>query len=193
MDIYLLQNNTVFRFPVLPSEYSLSGSQNNTSENVSRLGEVTILGKGNLKTISLSSFFPAQKYRFNQYSNISTPEKSVDVIDGMKSGGVLRLVMTGQKNINMLCTIEDFEWGENDATHDINFTINFKEYIFASGDRNKKNNSLKTVIHTVKKGETLQSIAKAETGNSGNWKKIKTLNNLDNTNLKVGEKLVIRL
>ena len=192
MDIYLIQGNAELRLPVLPSEYFVSGSQNNTSENVSRLGEVNILGKGNLKTISLSSFFPFQHYSFNKYENILTPQAYVNMVENMKKNGVLRLIMTGQNSINMCCTIEDFEWGENDASHDINYTINIKEYVYATG-RKKKNDNLQTVNHTVKKGETLSTIAKKVTGNSKNWKKIKKQNNLKSNKLKVGQKLVIRL
>ena len=192
MDVHLIQGSMVLQLPILPSEYNIMGSQNNTRENVSKLGEVNILGKPNLKTITIAAMFPAHNYSFNKYKNVPTPQKCVELVEQMKTKGVLRLIITGQKNINMLCTIEEFEWGENDASHDINYTLNIKEYVYASGKRNSKQNAYNTIIHTVKKGETLQKIAKKETGSSSNWRKIKNQNHLKSNKLTIGQKLVIK-
>lgn len=191
MDIYLIQGKNRLALPVLPSEYTMQGSQNNTSENVSKIGEVNILGKRNLKTISLSSIFPFQEYDFCNYSDIPKPQKCVSIVENMKKNGTLRLVMTGQKNINMVCTIEEFEWGENDGTRDIQFTINFKEYRLTGDKRYTKNTKRKTIIYKCKKGDTLQKVAKKQTGDSKNWKKIKKQNKLKSNKLKAGQKLVI--
>lgn len=193
MNIHLIQGKNNLQLPILPSEYTLSSSQNNTSENVSTLGEVNILGKRNLKTITIESMFPAHQYSFNKYKKIKKPSQCVAMVESMKQKGVVRFIMTGSKNINMLCTIEEFEWGENDASHDINFSMNLKEYRMASGKRSSKKNTIKAVIHIVKKGETLKKIAKKETGDSKNWKQIKKQNHLKSNKLKKGQKLVIKL
>lgn len=127
MEIWLKQGKTNFRFAVLPSEYELTSESNNTQVVVNSLGEINLLGKRKLKNISFSSFFPKQKYSFCEYTTFPTPKESVKLIEKMKNNGVLRLTMTGAP-VNMDCTIENFTWGENDGTKDINFTLEFKEY-----------------------------------------------------------------
>ena len=127
MEIWLKQNDKNFRFTIVPPEYELSSESNNTQVVINALGEINLLGKRKLKSITLSSFFPAQNYYFCQYTSFPPPQESVAIIEKMKNNGVLHLVMT-ETPINMDCTIESFVWGENDGTKDINFSIEFKEY-----------------------------------------------------------------
>ena len=44
MEIWLNNGNDKIRFPVLPSSFKIGTSQNNTSENVHRKGEINLLG-----------------------------------------------------------------------------------------------------------------------------------------------------
>lgn len=179
MEIWLKQNDKNFRFTIVPPEYELSSESNNTQVVINALGEINLLGKRKLKSITLSSFFPAQNYYFCQYTSFPPPQESVAIIEKMKNNGVLHLVMT-ETPINMDCTIESFVWGENDGTKDINFSIEFKEYrkvkiftpnmIPAETQRTEK--EVKSTTYTVVKGDNLSKIAKNLTGNSANWKKI---------------------
>lgn len=187
MEIWLKQNNKSFRFAVLPSEYELTSESGNTQVIINALGEINLIGKRKLKNVSFSSFFPSQQYSFCQYSTFPTPEESVKTIEEMKNNGVLRLTMTGTP-VNMECTIENFTWGENDGTKDINFTLEFKEYrkvkvktkkhrevlnkkvTAAATSRSSK--GVSSTTYTVKKGDCLFNIAKSLTGSSANWKAI---------------------
>ena len=45
----------------------------------------------------------------------------------MKRAGTVKLIITGTP-INFRCTIESFEWGEEDGTGDITYTLTLKEY-----------------------------------------------------------------
>lgn len=56
MEIWLKQNQSKLRLPVLPSGYSVTSAQNNTILNVNSLGEILLLGKRGLQSVSLSSF-----------------------------------------------------------------------------------------------------------------------------------------
>ena len=201
--------------PVLPSEYKVQSSQNNQSENIIGIGEVSLRGKRNLQTVSFSSFFP---YRRNssycRRGSILKPLQYVNAIERMKQVGTVKLVITGSP-IRMDCTIESFEWGENDGTGDIFYTISFKEYRNVSASKstvsqdvsgNGENVSAANVgttrtepkvssrRYTVKKGDTLTSIAKRLTGSS-NWRPIYNANRAvigGNPNrIKVGQKLTI--
>ena len=187
MEIWLKQGGEKFRFAVLPPEYELTSESNNTQVIVNSLGEINLVGKRKLKNISFSSFFPKQKYNFCQYTSFPSPKESVKVIESMKNNGVLRLTMTGTP-VNMECTIESFTWGENDATKDIYFTLEFKEYRHTKVKTKSKKEELpkavtpeaterptkevKSTTYTVKGGDNLSKIAKNITGNSANWKAI---------------------
>ena len=212
MEIWL--NN--ISIPVLPSEYQVQSSQNNQSETIIGIGEVSLKGKRNLMTISFSSFFPLRRNSsYCRRGSILKPLQYVDAIERMKQTGAVKLVITGSP-IRMDCTIESFEWGENDGTGDIFYTISFKEYrnIGASKSSvvqdgllesapsadglNKESARTEPKVSTqeyiVKKGDTLTSIAKRLTGSS-NWKPIYNANRAvigGNPNrIKVGQKLVI--
>lgn len=184
MELWLKQEETEFRFTILPPEYELTSESNHTQVSLHNLGEINLLGKRKLKNISFSSFFPAQNYYCCQYSNFPTPEESVQLIEEMKEKGVLRLIMTGTK-INMECTIESFVWGENDGTKDINFTLELKEYrrvkLFSEETVSEKVEAavtqreakeVKSTTYIVKAGDNLSKIAKELTGTSTNWKAI---------------------
>ena len=187
MEIWLKQDKTKFRFAVVPPDYEVTNTSNNTSVIINSLGEINLLGKRNLKTIPFASFFPKEKYYFCQYTSFPTPMESVKIIEDMKDNGVLHLTMTGTP-VNMECTIESFVWGENDGTKDINFTMEFKEHrkvkvktakvrevvtnkvIPAATDRSTK--AVGSTTYTVVSGDCLSKIAKNLTGSSANWQAI---------------------
>lgn len=122
-----LKGDRAIRIPVLPSEYTVTSAQNNTTVNVIGLGEVTLKGKRGLREISFSSFFPFNyDSSYCEYRDIRSPRAYVDAIEKMKRVGTVRLMITG--TLNLRCTIESFEWGENDGTGDISYTLTLKEY-----------------------------------------------------------------
>ena len=179
MEIWLKQGGVNFRFAVLPPEYETTSESGNTQVIINALGEINLLGKRKLKSISFSSLFPNEKYYFCEYTSFPTPPESVEMIEGMKNNGVMQLIMTGTP-VNMDCTIESFVWGENDCTKDINFTIEFKEYrkvvvktvSSAPAEPQRAAKEVKSTTYTVVKGDNLSKIAKNLTGSSGNWKTI---------------------
>lgn len=211
MEIWLKQDDLKLRLPVNPSEYEITSTMNNTAVNINSIGEINLLGKPNLRAISFNSMFPSKKYYYCQYRSIKKPKEYVKIVEKMKKNGVLRLTMTGTP-VSMDCTIEEFVFGENDASKDINFTINFKEYkkvkikrktkktINKNSDKIEIDNtkrlskSVKSTTYTVKKNDTLSAIAKKLTGSSSNYSAIAKQNNITNPNkIYVGQKLVIKV
>ena len=66
MDIYLSVNNReqVIRLPVLPPEFTVSKPHSNeVFETVTR-GQLKLIGRPSLKSISWDSFFPVRDYPF---------------------------------------------------------------------------------------------------------------------------------
>ena len=190
MEIWLKQGKTEFRLPILPSEVGQKGQQDNKKEIVNALGEVKLLGLKMLDGVTLSSHFPKKPMYYDQYSGYPTPEKCVKKIEKMKTGGVIRLIMTAPSLINYEATIESFEWKEQDGTGDIYYTIEIERYVRPNKKRATKKATKKTV--TVKKGDTWKGLAKKYTGSSKNAKKIQKANKMTNKKTPpVGKKITI--
>lgn len=212
MEIWLKQGKEELRLPVLPPSYELKHSQNNTEVNITNFGTVNVIGKRNLATTELSSFFPNKKYGFVQYRGYPKPSKCVKLLEGW-TGNPVRYIVTGA-NINLLMTIEDFTHSEQDGTGDVYYTLSLKEYRIPKVTEKKKqpnkNSSKITKIassreskqvsnstYTVKNGDSLSTIAKRLTGDANNWRAIYNQNKAaigGNPNkIQVGQKLVIKV
>lgn len=171
-------NNDKFQLPVKPEDYKVSVSHKNTTVNVIKVGDVNLIGNTGLREISLSSFFPAKNYNFSNNSDRKTPLTYAEKLNGWRtSGNPIRVIITG--TLNMECTIESFDWGEQDATGDIYFTLDLKEYKKiktykaskkSASSRSTKKSKKKT--YKVKKGDTWHKIAKKFYGDGSKWKKI---------------------
>ena len=48
--------------PVAPEEFSVQVSNKNSTIDINNAGEYNMIGKTGLKSVSISSFFPAQEY-----------------------------------------------------------------------------------------------------------------------------------
>ncbi|MBB6217499.1 hypothetical protein HNQ80_003620 [Anaerosolibacter carboniphilus] len=131
MDIYLSINNReqVIKLPVLPSEFKIqSGMKNDTYDTISQ-GEIKLIGMETLKSISLQSFFPSKDYSFLKDREYKGWEY-VNLIEGWKTKRIpIRLVIT-KTPINMACTIDSFEYGLQDGSGDIYYTLTLSEFKF---------------------------------------------------------------
>lgn len=127
MEIWIGQD-ALIQLPVLPQSYSVKTDNNNVSILVESVGELNILGESKLSQITLVSFFPKNHYTFCTYSGFPSPMEFVKKFETWRtSKKPIRLVMTGTP-INDLFSIESFEYGQDDGTKDINFTLALKRY-----------------------------------------------------------------
>jgi len=176
-------NGTKSRLPVLPSTLEISCGSQNESINIAGLGEVTILQDPAAKTISFSSIFPAQYSPICEYDNFSAPWDFVERINMFKeSDKPSRLIVTGTP-INYNVSIEEFNYreGENDIG-DISYDITLKEYRYVNVRKvntkpsakttQRPNNQTKPKTYTVKKGDTLWTLARKFYNDSLQWKKL---------------------
>lgn len=76
MEIWLKQGKEKYRVAVLPPEYELTSESNNTQVVINSLGEINLLGKRKLKTVSFSSFFLKMNTTFVN-TGISQHQKKV--------------------------------------------------------------------------------------------------------------------
>jgi LysM repeat protein len=212
MDIYIYQGKDIYRFAVLPSSIEIGTAQQNSTVNIINYGEINIIGKRNLRTLSLSSFFPNKNtdYTFVRYTNYAEPLAYVKKFQSWL-GNPIHLLVT-DTDINMDMTIESFSYSKQDSTGDIYFTLELKEYkkpvLKATTKKKVSKKSTKisrvdtrritkkvdTMKYTVKKGDTIMSIAKKLTGDASNLYAIVNQNKITNPNkLEVGKELVIEV
>ena len=191
LQIWLKGGGSRIRIPVVPAEYTVTSEQDNTSVTVCNLGEVTLRGKRKLQQISFSSFFPRQYDSGYCDVRSKSPITMVKKVEKMKRAGSVKLIITGI--LSMKVTIESFEWGENDGTGDISYTLSMKEYRTVSipasvlvkeqpaqpaaagsdGGTSGRDQpeTTGTQSYTVKSGDSLSAIARKLTG-STNWQTI---------------------
>lgn len=185
-----LKGGAPLRFPVLPSEYKVQGSRGIETVNINAVGETDLGGMRGLRTVSFSSFFP-KRYdaSYCEFRGIKNPQRYVKQIEQMMNNGIVKLIITGT-DINFPCRISSFEWGEDDGTGDIRFSIALKEHRkiaisqssvvaesatatqTASEDTSAKDTAKredtreKPKTYTIKRGDCLSSIARKLTGSS---------------------------
>lgn len=211
MEIWIKQGETAFRFPVLPPSYEITKAIENTTVNINAIGEITLLGKRKLRTIPLSSFFPEKSGNYCEYKGYPSPWECVKILESMQENGIVQLTIT-ETQVNLSCTIENFQYGYQDGTGDIAFELELKEYIKPSlfiihkkeivseniivPDTKRENKGIGSE-YMVKSGDCLTGIAKKMTGTSANWKVIYEQNKHvigDNPNLIYpGQRLVIHV
>lgn len=172
MDIYLNFGSRI-QLPVLPHSFKIKGEMLNTEVNVNSLGAVNLLGKRGLKELEFSSFFPAQAYNFCKCTPTAPYDYCKKVETAMKNNTIGVVTITGT-NINLTCTIENFEYGNEDGSGDVAFSIAFKEYRVVTTSRVSK--KTKKTTYKAKKGDTFYKISRTLFGNSAYASKIAKVN-----------------
>lgn len=185
-----LKSGRPLRFPVLPSEYKIQGSRGIEIVNINAIGEVDLAGMKGLRTVSFSSFFPRHyDSSYCEFMRIKKPYRYVKQIEQIMNSGIARIIITGT-SINFPCRVSSFEWGEDDGTGDIRFSITLKEHrkiaisqssvvaesqattqtvsedTSAKDTTKREDTREKPKTYTVKRGDSLSSIARKLTGSS---------------------------
>lgn len=179
--------------PVLPSEITVStGLKNNTFDVIS-MGEIGVIGNNKLKTITISSFFPKHYSSYCVQSTIPDPYTAVaDIETWRDSKRPIRLIIT-ETPIAMPCMIEEFNYREKGGQPgDVYYDLSLKEYKFiqvkqiatdASADGNKVNTANTRPderqlpdSYTVKKGDSLYTIAKRFYGDGERYREVHNKN-----------------
>lgn len=184
--MYLTFNNEKerLRLPELPERIEVTAGSKNESIDIVGLGEITIFQNRPALIMAFDSFFPAES---------SSPQQSIDTILRWKeSKKPVHLIVTGTK-INMFCSIENFIYSERGGdVGTLYYSLTLKEYrevkvktITVVGNKGVTNGGVQRVdnrvqpkTYTVKSGDNLYNIAKAQCGNASKWQEIASLNTI---------------
>ena len=127
MDIYLSVNNReqVLRLPVLPPEFTVSKPHSNEVFETVTKGQLKLIGRPSLKSISWDSFFPVRDYPFLRDRSYRAFGYLYVIDTWIQQKLPIRLIITDTP-INMACCVDDFSYTiKKDG--DMNYSITLGE------------------------------------------------------------------
>lgn len=134
MNIVVSANNNteLLVFPVVPYA-EVSTPQANEEFDTINAGKLNLIGDIGLRTLSISSIFPNNDYKWIKSGSSNNGWEYIDFFNKWRSKKVpFRIIITtdkGKEWLNMACTVDNFAYGEK-RNGDIAYTLDLKEYIF---------------------------------------------------------------
>lgn len=155
---FYLQNDEkqVLMLPVNPSNLKVAKNGKNKSVEIVELGMVNILRGMDLASIKLDCFLPANAYPpyVLTKDNFVKPQTYIDFIEkARKNRKPIRLVVS-DVGVNMLVSIESFDYQVKAQDDDVHYAITLKEY-----------RTFKSKIVTIQKPTNKKPIATSTNNN----------------------------
>ena len=119
-------DNSSIVLPVTPESFGVQVKNNNSVVNITNFGNYNMMGKKRKKSITISSFFPAQDYNFSSGSD--EPYELVNQIEEWRLSTKPLNLLIENSIIDFDCLIDSFEYKEQDGTGDVYFTLVLTEY-----------------------------------------------------------------
>ncbi|QQP13055.1 hypothetical protein FJQ98_02985 [Lysinibacillus agricola] len=138
MDIFLSINNRkqIIQLPIVPSEFKIASPMNNETFTTINQGDIKVIGRRGLKSLTIESFFPSKHYPFSRNRAYKGWEY-VEIIESWIGKRVpIRLIITNTP-INLAMTIENFDYGPQDGSGDIYYSLSLSEFKFINLDKKK--------------------------------------------------------
>lgn len=208
ISLFAKYKDRLVQLPVNPEDITISGAVSNSTSDTVGQGQINDLGFPELKGLTVSSFFP-KRYNNELYINtggdFEGPDFYIKFFEDIKTAREpFRLIIT-DIDINMLVSIENFEYTYQYGTDDVDYSLELKEYkehnirvlkasrngyttvdstiqkvasasvTNTNSNRSVEKPTLKT--YTVVSGDSLWKIAQKLLGDGSRWREIYTYNN----------------
>ncbi|OXS67524.1 hypothetical protein B1B04_22290 [Lysinibacillus sp. KCTC 33748] len=138
MDIFLSINNRkqIIQLPIVPAEFKIPSPMNNETFTTINQGDIKVIGRRGLKALTIETFFPLKHYPFSRNRAYKGWEY-VEIIESWIDKRVpIRLIITNTP-INLAMTIENFEYGPQDGSGDIYYSLSLSEFKFINLEKKK--------------------------------------------------------
>lgn len=131
MEVWLRDeaHNKSFRFPIIPMPISVQAQSMLSTQQVMKLGNVSIYDGQDLGSAPLSGFFPKTYIKsVCNYDSFPSPWECVELIESWrKSGTVLRYIVTGTP-INMTVRVANFDYSVENGTGNVHYSLKLTEF-----------------------------------------------------------------
>lgn len=181
------------QLPVLPERFETRNGSNNSSMNISGLGEIVIMQSRPALQFSFSSFFPATKFPGVQVGSLTKPLTLVQKINEWKTSKKPVHLIATACGVDLYASIEDFSYSEEGGDPGTyQYSITLKEYreitvrqvkvdipkavATVKKTEPRVDNTVQPRTYTVKSGDCLWNIAKKFYGNGAQYTKIYNAN-----------------
>lgn len=130
-NLFIEYGDTVIQFPVNPEEIKIKTASGNETQEIVKLGEVSTLRDSKLASFEFSGFFPEQNdgspfiLTKNKFRN---QDFYIDFISKIRNDHKPCRFLISDTKINMVVSIEDFEYGYEGGDTDIHYTIGLRQY-----------------------------------------------------------------
>jgi len=129
MDIFLstMDRKQIIQLPIVPPDFKIPSPVSNEVFTTINQGDIKLLGRRGLKSLTIDSFFPSKVYPFSR-NNKYFGWEYYEIIEGWIDKRMpIRLIMSNTP-INMLMTIENFEPGLQDGSGDVYYSLSLSEF-----------------------------------------------------------------
>ena len=125
----LKQGGETFTLPVTPWKYSVQTGQLNKTYDILDSGEALVFGNRKLQKLKFDCFFPAlhHGYPFIVGDRLEPAACIERIIKYKETKEPVRIIITDSP-VNMMMTIQTFEYKERDGSRDVDYTLNFTEF-----------------------------------------------------------------
>lgn len=120
----------IIQLPVNPQSLAISSSGNNRTEEVVKLGEINIIRQPKLQECSIKCFLPSNSNGpfVLTAGQFKQPQFYIDFFNNIRNTKKPCRFIISDTKINMLVSIEDFDWNIEAGDDDVYYTLKLKEY-----------------------------------------------------------------
>ena len=130
IEIWLSGGGVQLRLPVLPPEIAVSTANGTERSTLQEIGEVILGGKRKLRTLAISSYFPARYDSNCSYRAIPSPAVAAAQLQSWcENASKIRLLITGGAvSVNMLVLLEQVTITMGKQPGDVAYSMDITEY-----------------------------------------------------------------
>lgn len=129
MDIFLstIDRKQIIQLPIVPSEFKIPSPMSHETFTTINQGDIKLIGRRGLKSLTIETFFPSKEYPFLRDRTYKGWEY-VEIIESWNDKRIpIRLIATNTP-VNMLVVIDIFEYGLQDGSGDVYYSLSLSEF-----------------------------------------------------------------